>query len=608
MSELRARPPWYFAYAPLTTVRGEALESDTDLVIATTEDVDPARITELIGAGVAHISVVPLVSNHPVFWTRVECAHPLEFTKVKDALTAGGIAVRYIASARQGNQTLPPPLDFSASRPRVAREWPGRSRTALREMDTPWRWFLRRDGIDVNRACCGTGAGTRLAIVDDDGRDLDKVMLDAEVPVGVDAIPRSQAHAAMLVGWAVGARRPDGSKFTGIAPDASPRVYCIPKPGKDVWSLPLAILRAVDDGADVVACATYVEGTTSPLLDDALEVAARLGRNGRGTLVILPTGREMSSPEGSLHSSLSLAQSDPASDPRVFCVAPSARNGRWFLWRDRRGKLRPFANRGPAVRFMSPGDDMAFPFAVDDRACHAESSGASGLAAAAILLLLEANPELTAREVDAALRIATVYVDPALQHVDPELADKRDLEPFAVDADGHNAKHGYGRLSATRACLAVSDPFAQALVRMGDGDALDLYAHQRGGVLPGLLGADVARYAARAALADASLSHAFGAFMRTLRLAGRRSSGPSEPSGQYVRQLGVLLRMLDRSCESAALVAAMRARAEELRTLEPAAIRELETHIVALLDIAPKGLQAPARVVELRETARSRER
>jgi len=64
----------------------------------------------------------------------------------------------------------------------------------------------------------------------------------------------------MLVGWAVRARRSDGSTFTGVAPDASPRVYCIPKPGRDVWSLPLAILRAVDDGADVIVCATYVEG------------------------------------------------------------------------------------------------------------------------------------------------------------------------------------------------------------------------------------------------------------------------------------------------------------------------------------------------------------
>src|SRR6185295_3517776 len=117
----------------------------------------------------------------------------------------------------------------------------------------------------------------------------------------------------------------------------------------------------------VIACATYIDGLMSPLLDDALEVAVRLGRGGLGTAVIFPTGREMSSPEGSRHSSLSLGLGEPASDPRALCVGPSARDGGWFLWRDHRGKFRPFANRGPSVRWLAPGDDMALPFAVDDR-------------------------------------------------------------------------------------------------------------------------------------------------------------------------------------------------------------------------------------------------
>ncbi len=53
-----------------------------------------------------------------------------------------------------------------------------------------------------------------------------------------------------------------------------------PKPGYEIFTLPMAIVRAVDDGADVVLCATYVDGSTSPLLDDALSFARHLGRGG----------------------------------------------------------------------------------------------------------------------------------------------------------------------------------------------------------------------------------------------------------------------------------------------------------------------------------------
>src|SRR5262249_33308705 len=156
-------------------------------------------------------------------------------------------------------------------------------------------------------------------------------------------------------------------------------------------------------GADVIMCASYIEGTTSPMLDDALEFAARLGRRGRGAAVVFPVGRETSSPATSSHASLSLALGDPASDPRVFAIGPSGKEGGWFFWRDRKGRLRPFANRGPAVRWLAPGDDLTFPFLQDERLFHSESSGASAIAAGVILLVMESNPALRLTEVDAIL-------------------------------------------------------------------------------------------------------------------------------------------------------------------------------------------------------------
>jgi hypothetical protein len=418
-------------------------------------------------------------------------------------------------------------------------------------------------------------------VIDNDGLNLENVELDAEVSIGVDGIPRASGHSALLVGWAVGARSEGGGRFRGVAPDTSVRFYCIPKAADDILSLPLAIARAVDDGADILVCATYVEGQTSPLLDDALEFARHVGRDGKGAAVVLPAGREMSSAPGSVHSSLSLGMADPASDPRVFCVGPSARAGDWFLWRDRRGKLRPFANRGPAIRWLAPGDDMANPFFADDRPGHAESSGAAGIAAGVLALVFACNPDLTIAEADALLRQTCVPVDPSRQVGDEGLADQSDLLPMGTDADGHNAKHGYGRIDATRACLSSSDPIAFALISLGESDAALRYARNqqesRGG-RP--FSAALGRWIVKAMLSDAGLAHACRSLTRACRLrAALPESGHTEAPGYLLRQLGVLVRLLLGAEPSAGVLA-------ELIDLDGRILRAQESSSASTVDSA----------------------
>lgn len=540
------RPGWDFDYAPIPQGGGDNGEPEQDLIIASADDLDPALVAELVGRMVPGVTVTPLFSSHPVFWTRVEASAPIDRSDLEQRLTTAGTVVRYIASARRGSQRLPPPLDLGHARQRRPSDWRTRPATNGSEPETPWRWFLRERGIDVVRACCGSGVGTRLAVIDNEGADLDRIGLDAQVLIGVDTVPRTHSHAALMLAWAVGTADGDRSLFRGVAPDASPRFYCIPKPGREVWALPLAIIRATEDGADVIVCATYVEGATSPLLDDALEFATRLGRGGRGTPVVLPTGREMSSPPGSTHSSLSLGVADPGSDPRVFCIGPSARDGGWFLWRDRKGRLRPFANRGPAVRWLAPGDDLAYPFAAEDRPWHAESSGAAGIASGALLLLLGTSPDLSLEDIDTVFTETTLPVDSTQQLADPEIADRRDLEPVAVDRDGHNSKNGYGRLNSADACLFAADPFTQALVRLGERSAaMEYSALRRSETLKHLYTDALARWAARAILRDQELSHAFCALARTFRLASRRPDRTLEqPPGHLIRQLALVVRLL----------------------------------------------------------------
>lgn len=536
---------WDFDYAPISIGGGDTNEPCSDVVVATESDVDSTRMTELLRTLASRIEVTCLSNVHPVHWARVEASEPLDRQELAIRLAEGGIQVRYVASSRQGSQALPPSLKFDDARPLHAVDWTVKQGDALVEEDTPWRWFLRENGTNVQRAECGTGAGTRLALIDDDGAGLDAVELNAELLVGVDSVPRSSKHAALLLGWCVGACTPTG-RFHGVAPHASPRLYCIPKPGLDVFTLPLAIVRAVNDGADVIVCATFVDGQTSPMLDDALELAVRLGRRGRGTVVVMPASRQISSPRNSRHASLSLGLFDPASDPRVFCVGPSARDGQWFLWRDKKGKLRPFANRGPTLRFLAPGDDLALPFSDEDRPTHAESSGASALAGGVTLLLLGQNPELSLNDLHVALMETAAPVDAHAQLADPTLGDPADLTPSGRDPDGHNAKHGYGRLDATSASLVVSDPFTASLVRIGERSAAIAYGRLRTlKDVRDVYSARSAAWAARVLLRERSETHLFAALARAVRLyIAHPEHLADQPPGHLLRQIGLGLRAL----------------------------------------------------------------
>jgi len=513
-----SRHDWDFPYEPLAGPPCGDAPEPVDAVVATSRPVDRSALEGALG--LPEVDLEMLLDRAPLHWVRVRSPAILTPEAMADKLIRAGIPLRYATPARHGSMAIAPRLE--TSRTMVARPDDWRSVRARAYVDAPAvgaRWFIGdAGGVCIDRRLCGTGAGTHLAVIDDDVADLERLDLDGLVRVGIDNPPSGVGHCALMIGWAVGARGEDGKRYDGIAPDASVRAYCIAKPGTDVVGLPLAIARSVFDGADVILCATHVEGTTCPMLDDALDVAARLGRKGRGTVVVLPTGRETSSPAGSLHASLSLGLGDPASDPRVHCVAPGGRHGGWFLWRSATGKLRPFSNRGPAVRWLAPGDDIAHPFSARERFFHAESSGASAIAAGVIALVLGCNPRLRARDVHALL---TRTVDrPQSSVPDPDLADPADVLPFGEDRDGHNAKCGYGRLNASRACAAARDPLALELVAMGEDEAASAWCV--GDVRP--YSVRLARWAVRAILSRPDVEHAARVVLRHGRLIASRSA------------------------------------------------------------------------------------
>ncbi|MFO0588555.1 MAG: S8 family serine peptidase [Polyangiaceae bacterium] len=540
----RARPPWDFDYRPILPP-DPGRSGACDLVIALGDRAPLDRAQDTFARAAAEVTVEEVLAIAPLFWLRVRGPSAVEPARVAEIAAALG-SVRYVASARHGSQAWAPSFVASPQHAARATGWSVREPGAGDDPSGAAAWFLASEGggVSVRRDVTGTGAGTRLAVIDDDAADAEMLGLDAEIPILIERTTRAQKHGALMVAWASGAPRAE-PPFRGVAPDASPRLYVIPKPGDDVLSMPLALVRAVADGADVIVCATYLEGASGPLLDDALAFAERLGRGGRGCVVVMPTGRQTSSPPGSVHASFALSFGDPAADPRVICVGPAARGGGWFFYRDRRKLARPFGNRGPAVRLLAPGDDLPYPLGGAPRLCHAESSGAAAVAAGVALLVLANNPELRARDVHAILERTAEPIAPEADARWAPFADAHDTLPTGRDPDGHSAKHGYGAVCAERACLCAACPVAFALARIGETSAAASFRamRRREPDVGAAFSRDLGSRIVRALLSDARLDHAARAIARHVRLlAADPRRALDFPAGALARQVALLLR------------------------------------------------------------------
>lgn len=559
----RPIPPWDFEYRPPpSTYHSAATARSNDVVIgwnhARREDAE-GQLRRVLPVEAIEV----LLDSEPLFWLRARLSTSIDCAATMAELERIS-ALRFVAPATFASEELARPCAWDASTQNPT--WTTRTSPEQETPATDGHWFL--DATQGGVAAEGTGAGTRLAVIDDDVAFPDWLWLDAVLSVNGVAAKGVNMHGSLMVAWAVGTKR----GFRGVAPAASPRVYLVPHAGLDVVSVPLAIIQAANDGADVIVCSTFVDGTSSPMLDDALELARRHGRGGRGTLVVLPTGRAATSARGSVHASWSLDFGDPASDPRVLCVGPSARGGGWFHWLDRKNKFRPFANRGPAVRCLAPGDDMGYPFSTRSRLFHAESSGASAIAAGVALLVLAANPELDTDELMAVLTDTAREVDPACPGRFDPVADPHDEHPSARDRDGHNAKHGYGVLDATRAVGTVTDPFAAALIAIGEDTAARRWLR----VMP--WSPDLSRKAARRALSDPHVRHALASLVRHLRLvANEPERQDAHAPGALKRQLFVIAR---RFAEQDPTHEQLRQLVEQLR-ITPATTLAAELHGIA---------------------------
>jgi subtilisin family serine protease len=242
-------------------------------------------------------------------------------------------------------------------------------------------------------------------------------------------------HGTCCAGVAVGR----GPRAYGIAPN------CRVLPVKIFHADDLASESQVADAiryaaafADVISCSWG--GAKSPDIEFALQDARRIGRKGRGTVVVCATGNEARN-----------RVDYPASDPNTVAVGASTDAD----------ELADYSNRGPQVCVVAPSNggaraifttDVSTPgrgFNTGDVAAGGAdglftndfggTSAATPLVAGLCGLMLSLKPDMTAEDVRAALMASAKKIGPA----------------SAYKANGHSNKFGYGRIDAAKAVAQV---------------------------------------------------------------------------------------------------------------------------------------------------------
>ena len=208
------RPKWEFGYAPLCAGAPSEARATRELIVATAEPTDGGRIAAAVGGGArAELAL----ARQPLYWTRLTLAHPALSQDVSRLLSRQGIETRYVAATNQPSFTVGSAFGEAPSVERASgwqvRKAIGRS---LSLADTPGTWFLRDEagGIDVDRARFGNGAGTRLAVIDDDALEADALELDRRMSWWPRETPAP--HRPWRTDGGMGSRVPS---FLGVAPE-----------------------------------------------------------------------------------------------------------------------------------------------------------------------------------------------------------------------------------------------------------------------------------------------------------------------------------------------------------------------------------------------------
>ncbi|MEL6815428.1 MAG: S8 family serine peptidase [Cyanobacteria bacterium J06598_3] len=369
----------------------------------------------------------------------------------------------------------------------------------------PEQWYLHHRGgsrdlainshVSAEKAWDITrGARSVVIAISDDSFDLahpdlqgaGKIVAPRDLK-NKDSLPTPAAdyenHGTAVAGVAVAEETGEG--IVGVAPGCS--FMPIQTTGYlDDTSIEKIFDWAVSQGADVISCSWSPAAVYFPLsrrISQAINRAATRGRGGKGCVVLFSAGNANRPVEGKVAESgwarnllkgVTSWLSGFAIHPDVITVSACtslSEKAAYSNWGRHISVTAPSNNAPPNMSLSEGTFDTGPPirdrlvgrailtsdrtgykgYTKDDFANFGGTSSACPLVAGIVGLMLSANPDLTAREVNQLLQSsADKIVD---KNPDPQLGQKYGT----YDSNGHSFWFGYGKVNAYKAVKAAKD-------------------------------------------------------------------------------------------------------------------------------------------------------
>lgn len=280
-----------------------------------------------------------------------------------------------------------------------------------------------------------SGKGIKIAIIDD-GLDISHEDLKGAVKSTFNLVDKSlnvshdqlsDRHGTAVTG--IIAARNNNIGIKGIASNSEIAFLKYSKKMSDTQIVEI-LRRAENFNPDIINC-SWGTGNIGEAVKETIKDIANNGRDGKGIIIVFAAGNsneEIGNDESSLEEVIGVGSSDEYNERASYSNYGKALDLLAFG-----GKNYGVTTLDPMGSYGVSNDHENYLFFDDARYFNGTSASAP-IVSATVALMLEANPNLTRKQVQDILK---------------QTSDK--IGNVTYDKNGHNTKYGYGKLNINKA-------------------------------------------------------------------------------------------------------------------------------------------------------------